>query len=129
MTSILDWKREKIHLDPIKTGKLIETFVFQELAAQIDLDSDYSLHHYRDNEKREIDFLIKKRGESLVGIEVKSSRNISKKSFASQIWFKKNIIKDKMPYQGIILYTGEDTLSFGDGMLAVPIAALWNNTE
>jgi predicted AAA+ superfamily ATPase len=41
------------------SGKLMETFVFQELAAQIDFyDDDYSLYQYRDNRNREIDFVV-----------------------------------------------------------------------
>jgi hypothetical protein len=36
-----------------------------------------------------------------------------------------SFIKNKMPYRGMVLYTGEDTLSFGGGMLAVPAAALF----
>jgi len=125
MTSLLNWKREDLHLDPDRSGKLMETFVYQELSAQIDLDGEYSLYQYRDTKKREIDFIIEKENEGLVGIEVKASRKVSIEDFASQIWFKKNIIKDKTPYRGIILYTGEDTLSFGNGMKAVPAAALF----
>jgi predicted AAA+ superfamily ATPase len=125
MASLLNWKRDDLFLAPDKSGKLMETFVFQELSAQIDLDSDYSLYQYRDIKKREIDFLIEKQNEGLVGIEVKASRSVSIEDFAPQIWFKKNIVKNKMPYRGIVLYTGEDTLSFGGGMSAVPIAALF----
>jgi len=124
MTSLLNWKREDVKLNPDKSGKLMETFVFQELAAQIDLDSDYSLYQYRDTKKREIDFLIEKENESLAGIEVKSSRSISREDFSALIWFRDNLAKNK-PFKGIILYSGEDTLSFGGNMYAVPIAALW----
>jgi len=124
MTSLLNWKREDVMLNSDRSGKLMETFVFQELAAQIDLDSDYSLYQYRDAKKREIDFIVEKENEGLTGIEVKASRSVSKEDFAPQVWFKNNIAKNK-PYQGIVLYSGEDTLSFGNNMLAVPIAALW----
>ncbi|MCL2411736.1 MAG: ATP-binding protein [Treponema sp.] len=124
MTSLLNWKREDVKLNPDRSGKLMETFVFQELAAQIDLDSDYSLYQYRDIKKREIDFIVEKEDEGLAGIEVKAGRNLSKKDFASQLWFRENIAKNR-PYRGVILYSGEDTVSFGNGMLAVPIAALW----
>ena len=125
MASLLNWKREDLVLDSDRSGKLMETFVFQELAAQVDLDSDYSLYQYRDAKKREIDFLVEKEGEGLAGFEVKSSNRVSREDFASQIWFRENIVKGKIPYKGFVLYSGEDTLSFGDGMSAVPIAALW----
>ena len=29
------------------------------------------------------------------------------------------------PYTALVLYSGEDTLSFGEGLLAIPTAALW----
>jgi predicted AAA+ superfamily ATPase len=125
MTSILNWKRDDVALNPDRSGKLMETFVFQELTAQIDLNSDYSLYQYRDAKKREIDFLIEKEDEGIAGIEVKAGRVISKEDFSSLIWFKENIIKNKTMFKGIVLYSGEDTLSFADDMFAVPIAALW----
>jgi predicted AAA+ superfamily ATPase len=125
MASLLNWKREDLSLNPDRCGKLIETFIFGELAAQVDLDSDYSLYQYRDTKKREIDFLVEKEGESIIGIEAKASSKVTKDDFSAQIWFKENIVKGKTPYRGYVLYSGEDTLSFGDGMLAVPIAALW----
>jgi len=125
MVSLLNWKRNDVMLNPDRSGKLMETFVFQELAAQIDLDSDYSLYQYRDAKKREIDFIVEKENEELAGIEVKAGRSVSKSDFGPQIWFRDNIIKNKMPYRGIVLYSGEDTLSFGNGMFAIPIAALW----
>ena len=125
MTSLLNWKREDVMLNPDASGKLMETFVFQELAAHIDLDSDYSLYQYRDAKKREIDFIVEKENEGLAGIEVKAGRNVSKSDFTPQIWFRDNIVKNKMPYRGTVLYSGEDTLSFGGGMYAIPIAALW----
>jgi len=125
LTSLLNWKKNDLALNPDRSGKLMETFVFQELAAQVDLDGDYSLYQYRDAKKHEIDFLVEKADEGIAGIEVKASSRVSKEDFAPQIWFKDNIIKGKMPYNGFVLYSGEDTLSFGGGMTAVPIAALW----
>jgi predicted AAA+ superfamily ATPase len=130
MASVLDWKQNNVlnDVDTANTdraGKLMETFVFQELAAQIDLDDDYALYQYRDREKREIDFIIERSDGALVGIDVKAGRSVFKSDFAPQLWFKNNIAKNKKPYSGLVLYSGENTLSFGDGMFAVPIAALW----
>ena len=125
MTAVLGWKYDDMLSKPDRSGKLMETFVFQELAAQIDLDSSYSLYQYRDREKREIDFLVEREDGALVGIEVKASHSVSSGDFAHQKWFRDNIVKDKKTYIGIVLYSGEQTLSFGENLLAVPIAALW----
>ena len=126
LASLLNWKREDLVLDPDRSGKMMETFVFQELAAQVDLDSDYTLYQYRDLKKREIDFLVEKEGVGIAGFEVKAGSIVSREDFSAQIWFRDNIVKGKTAYKGFVLYSGEDTLSFGSGMTAVPIAALWN---
>jgi predicted AAA+ superfamily ATPase len=125
MTSILGWNKNDIMRDADRSGKLMETFVFQELAAHIDLNGDYHLFQYRDYKQHEVDFLIERDDRAMVGIEVKASHSVSKDDFAPQIWFRENIIKGKTPYNALVLYSGEDTLSFGSGLLAVPIAALW----
>ena len=131
MAAILGWKQADVlnssdTADTDRAGKLMETFVFQELSAQIDVGHyDYSLRQYREYKQREIDFLIERADGAIVGVEVKASSRISKEDFAPQTWFRENIIKNRIPYRGIVLYTGQDTFSFGDGMHAVPIAALW----
>jgi predicted AAA+ superfamily ATPase len=125
MTSILGWKKEEVFRDGDRSGKLMETFVYQELAAQVDLDRNYSLYHYRDYKKHEVDFLVERNDGAMVGIEVKASHSVSKEDFSNQIWFSENIHKRKKPYNALVLYSGEDTISFGPGLLAVPTAALW----
>jgi len=130
MTSILGWKKEEIIRDSDRGGKLIETFIFQELSAQVDLNREYNLYQYRDYKQHEVDFLIERDDGVMVGIEVKSSHSISKEDFKPQIWFKENIYKGKAPkdcksYIAIVLYSGDETLSLGEGLLAVPTAALW----
>ena len=125
MTSILGWKKEDLIRDSDRSGKLMETFVYQELAAFIGLNTDYSLFQYRDYKNHEIDFLIERDDGAIIGIEVKSSHSISKEDFRPQIWFRENIIKKKTKFTALVLYSGEDTLSFGEGLLAVPTASLW----
>ncbi len=123
MASILGWHAKEVYLDPDRSGKLAETFVFQELAAQVELDEQYALYQYRDREKREIDFVVERDDGSMIGVEVKSGQSVAKGDFRHLEWFKNNLAKK--PFKGIVLYTGEDTLSFGKDMLAVPMASLW----
>ncbi|MCL2270542.1 MAG: ATP-binding protein [Treponema sp.] len=124
MTSVLGWNTKEVFMNQDRSGKLIETFVFQELAAQLDLNNKYSLFQYRDRVNREIDFLVENEDGALLGIEVKAGHNVSKSDFSSQEWFVENIHKNK-PYTGLILYSGDRTIRFGENMLAVPTAALW----
>ncbi|MBR1648042.1 MAG: ATP-binding protein [Alphaproteobacteria bacterium] len=124
MAATLGWHYDTVAFDADRFGKLIETFVFNELSAQIDLNSDYTLRHYRDRRNREIDFIVENDQGDIVGIEVKGGSGISKEDFKHLQWFKNNLVKSGR-FTGIVLYSGENTLPFGENMMAVPTACLW----
>ena len=126
MTSLLGWNPKDVFMSDDRSGKLIETFVHQELAAEIGLDKGYMFYQYRDRLGREIDFLVEREDGALLGIEVKAGHSVSKKDFAPQTWFIENILKNKKKYTALVLYSGDRTIQFGENMLAVPTAALWN---
>jgi hypothetical protein len=124
MSSILHWNYDNVFLDSDKSGKITETFVYNELIAQVELqDGEYDLYHYRDREKREIDFILEN-NDKIVGIEVKSGSTLNSDMFKHLRWFKKNMVKDK-GFVGIVLYTGQNVVSFGENLYAVPINNLW----
>lgn len=124
MCSVLNWKIDDLILDADKTGKLFETYIYNQIIAQVDLENlDYSLYHYRDREKREIDFIIQD-SNNIYGIEVKSGTLISRDHFKHLKWFKNNLVKDKH-FVGIVLYSGENVVPFGEDLYAVPINNLW----
>ncbi|QQR55944.1 MAG: ATP-binding protein [Candidatus Melainabacteria bacterium] len=125
MASTLGWREEQVSLDPDRIGKLFETFIFNELAAQIDASEDeYTLFHYRDREQREIDFLVERDDGALLGIEIKSGSAVKREHFKHLQWFKENLA-GKTPFIGIVLYSGNTSGSMGDGMWAIPIGSLW----
>jgi predicted AAA+ superfamily ATPase len=125
MASLLNYRLDDILLDHDRSGKIIETFVFNQLAALCDLEKSFLFRHYRDRTGREIDFVIENDRGEILGIGVKSSSSYSASDARHLRWFRQNIVKDK-PFVGLILYTGENTLSLGNDIYAVPIAALWN---
>ncbi|MES2614738.1 MAG: ATP-binding protein [Bdellovibrionota bacterium] len=126
MSSVLQWNIDKIELDGEKNGKLLETFVFNQLSALLEAQEDaYQMYHYRDREQREIDFLIEHEDGSIVGIEVKASSTVSRESFKHLKWFQEKMVHD-FSFTGIVLYTGEQAVSFGENMWAVPICAMWS---
>jgi predicted AAA+ superfamily ATPase len=126
MSSLLYWKLDNIVLDPDKSGKLYETLVFNELATLVSVNSGYELYHYRDRENREIDFILENEDGDVVGIEVKSGSIVSGTDFKHLKWFKEKIAKDRKKFKGIILYSGENTVRFGNYFIAVPIGFLLN---
>ena len=123
MASLLNWNFDEVMLNSDRAGKLVETLVYHELSIQSEI-YDAKIYHYRDRENREIDFIIESEDEQIACIEVKSGSAISKSDFKHIEWFRDNIVKDRNIVT-IIIYSGEDTLSFGDGLLAVPLASLW----
>jgi predicted AAA+ superfamily ATPase len=128
MAALLDWNIDNVLLDSDRSGKLVETFIYNELASLIDFaDEKYSLYHYRDRTKREIDFIIKRhKDNSLLGIEVKSGSNVTSDAFKHLRWFKENLVDDKTKFIGMVLYSGQHYLAYKDNMHLVPISALWN---
>ena len=126
ISSILNYTMDNVRLNQDISGKLIETFIHHELASFIDYyNGEYSLYHFRDNAKHEIDFILHdNNANNIYAIEVKAGSNISRTDFKHIKWFNDNIAKDNN-FLGIILYTGKETLSFGDNLKAVPICALW----
>jgi predicted AAA+ superfamily ATPase len=126
MAGILGWNLDKIEFDQDKCGKLIETFVHNQLVAEIDAYSgNFSLYQYRDSEKREIDFVIQNRNNDILAVEVKSGSNVSGDSFKHIKWFREKMSKKTSNFVGIVLYTGRNIAKFGDNLWAVPIDALW----
>ena len=125
MASILNWNIDRVRLDGQLNGKLIETFVFTQLVAQLEaVDEHCRLFHYRDREKREIDFVVENDAGAILAIEVKAGTVVKDSSFKHLKWFKQNMAKGR-DFVGVVLYAGEHIASFGEDMWAVPIRALW----
>ena len=103
--------------------KIVETWVYNQIAPQLDINPDYSISQYRDSRKREIDFVVESGDGCILGIEVKSGSAVGKGDFAHLAWFRDNMVKQRR-FIGIVLYTGEHTLPFGKSLYAVPMGTL-----
>jgi len=123
LAAILRWRFDDILHDPDRSGKLMETFVFHELAALADIDR-FKLFHYRDRNRHEVDFIVENDRGDLLGIEVKTGSQVRKDDFKHLYWFRDNIAAQRN-FTGIVLHTGPHTTSFADDMKAVPVTALW----
>jgi predicted AAA+ superfamily ATPase len=125
MCSLLSWNPAQIRYQPDPLGKLIETFVCNEVSTQVEIHKgQYELFQYRDREKREIDLIVEREDQSLLGIEIKSASVVTANDFKHLLWFKNNLAKEK-PFVGIVLHAGDAPVSFGNNLWAVPISMLW----
>lgn len=121
MANLLDWNEEDVYLDESRNGKFIETWVYQQLATLADVGGEYEISHYRDNRKREIDFLIERSDGALLGVEVKAGA-VSASDFKHLKWFAENVAGKS--FTGIVIHSGKDVLPFGEGFYSVPFSAL-----
>lgn len=123
--SLLNWKYDQVQFDADRSGKIIETFLYNEIATLVDVsDGKYALFHYRDREKREIDFLIERDDGALLGIEIKAGSVIASNAIKHLKWFGDHIAGDR-PFTGIVLYTGEKSGKLAPNIQAVPVSMMW----
>ncbi len=105
-------------------GQLLETFVFQELRRQASfLDDGMAFFHYRDRDAAEVDIVIERGARTLVGVEVKAGATVTAADFRG-LHKLREAARNRFA-GGVVLYDGETSASFGDGMHAVPVRALW----
>lgn len=105
-------------------GQLVETFVVQELRRQASWrDDDVRFHHLRDKDGVEVDLVLEQGGRAIAGVEVKSSATVTDADFRGLR--KLQAAVGKRFAHGVVLYDGEASLRFGEGLYAVPIRALW----
>ena len=104
-------------------GQMLETFVFQELRRQaICQEQPPSFYHYRDKDKVEVDIVIERGATAVAGVEVKSAATVTPSDFRGLRKLRK-ATGDRFA-SGVVLYDGEITAGFGDGMFAVPVRSL-----
>jgi len=105
-------------------GQLLETFVLQELRRQASGQEDeVRFYHFRDKDGSEVDIVLERGAGQLAGVEVKASATVTAADFKGL-----RKLKDaagKRFTAGVVLYDGETSASFGDGLYAIPVRFLW----
>jgi uncharacterized protein len=84
-----------------------------------------SIWQFRDKDVREVDFVLEGPGGSVVGIEVKATTSPGTDTAKHLRWLRDRI-GDRFA-AGIVLHLGQRASSFGDGIWAVPLSALWGH--
>ena len=120
---LLGIDKERLTADPALTGKLFENYVSSELFKQ----SAWSgirlrIYHFRTQAGREVDFVLENSSGKICGIEVKLSASVTAKHF-SGLRELQRLTGDNF-VAGIVIYTGDQIVPFGDNFYAVPFSAL-----
>ncbi|WP_344503023.1 ATP-binding protein [Dactylosporangium maewongense] len=105
-------------------GPMMENFVLMELARQLTWSTERgTLHHYRTKDGVEVDAVIETPDGRVIGIEVKAGATVRTEDLTGLRGLA-NALGERF-VAGYVLYTGQQTLPFGDKIRAVPLDALW----
>ncbi len=128
LTAIRKITSDRSNLDRNLFGPLLESFIFSELLKHASWSEHaYDFFHYRDKDKVEVDFIIERSPDNLIGVEVKAAATIREGDFKGLKRFQS--VAGGAFKQGVVFYTGEKVLSFGDQLQALPVSILWNENS
>ena len=85
-----------------------------------------TFHHFRDKDGAEVDVVLERGAREVAGVEVKAAATVTDKDFRGLRKLAR--AAGKRFVAGVVLYDGEATAGFGDGLYAVPIRRLWETT-
>lgn len=126
LCSLIGADAERLVADGTMAGGIFETFAVTEVmrqAASGDFAHDVTLHHYRDQPGNEVDLVLERRNDDVVGIEVKASASPRPRDAAGL-----KLLRDRLGdrfKQGLLLHLGPTAIPIGDRISAVPLAGLW----
>lgn len=122
---LLKANEQRLETDDAVAGAAFESFAAMELLRLADAsEAEASLFHYRDKQGHEVDVVLELATGEIAGVEVKAAASVSRGDFAGL-----RQLRDKLDSRfksGVVLYSGERTLPFGDRLWAVPLAGLWD---
>ncbi len=105
-------------------GPILETFVEMELRKQLGWSETLAtLYYLRTHSGTDVDLVVEASDGRLAGIEVRAAAKADGRDFRG-LEFMREHLGERFA-RGVLLYTGEQTLPFGDRLWAMPIDALW----
>jgi len=124
LSALMQLGADEVRHDRTRFGSVLESFVFSEVLKHSNTsDGLYSLMHYRDADKVEVDLVIESAAGDVVGVEVKASATV-KLSDLRGLKKLSTIAADKFK-MGLVLYDGTETMPLGNGIWAAPLSTLW----
>ncbi len=113
----------RIEADKSILGPLLETWVYAELLKAISVAPEpWDIFHYRDKDQYEVDFVLENHEKKIIGIEVKASSTVFINDFRGLRKLAALVGNDLI--SGIVLYDGDQSLSFGENLWAIPFSLL-----
>ncbi len=117
--------RRRLLENPVDFGLLLESFVYNELRKQALWEEDpISFHHYRDKDKVDVDIVMESANGGCYAVEVKAAATLRSVDFLGLKRFQR--VSGARFRMGVLLYDGDHTTAFGNGLFAVPLSALWS---
>lgn len=105
-------------------GQILETFVIQEVTRQAGWSKlSAGVYHLRTKEHLEVDIVLETPDGRVAGIETKATATVRASDFAGLRYLAAKA--GNRFVGGVVLYAGTEPLSFGGGLRALPISALW----
>ena len=104
-------------------GHVFENFIATEIMKNATALTDINISHFRTSDGKEVDFVIERNNGDIIGIEVKSDMVIKQEDFKG-LKVLKEAVGGKF-VKGIVVYTGNEIVPFGEDMWAVPVCYLW----
>ncbi len=124
--ALLGVEADDLRGDRTLLGQLLETFVVQELRRQASgWEHDVRFSHYRDKDQLEVDIVLERGPNRIVGIEVKASATLRE---ADRRGLER--LRDAAGSRfrcGALLYDGETLVPMGDRIYAIPLHMLWSD--
>ena len=108
---LLGLRNEQQLLQSHHYGGLLETLVYMECCKQASwAQEDINLYHFRSNRKHEVDLILERNNEKIIGIEIKATASVKSQDFKSLAMLAK--FAGNRFEQGILFYTGQEILPF-----------------
>jgi len=87
------------------------------------IDEPLTLAHFRDRSGVEVDVLVERADETVIGFEVNSATSAGARD-AAGLRFLRDRLGPRLS-AGVVLHTGPISASLGDRLWAVPVSGLW----
>ena len=114
----------EIARDRGKLGPLLECFVHAEIAKAAALsDEATAIRHYRDKDRLEVDLVLERSPDRVVGIEVKAGATARPEDFKGLVRLER-AAGDRFAC-GIVLHDGDRVQQTGSRLFAMPVKMLW----